>query len=413
MEMAFFISLLAAGIRSGTGILFATLGEIFAERAGVLNVGIEGMMLMGAVTGYGVAAYTGNPWLALLCAVVVGGLMALLHAVVTITLRADQVVSGLALTFLGSGLSAVVGAPLVEIRTAPKLPAFPIPGLSSIPVIGPIFFDQNVVVYIGFILAPLCWYYIYRTRPGMELRAIGEYPAAADVLGINVNFQRYLYVCAGGMLAGLGGASLSLAITPLWIEGMTAGQGWIALGLVIFAGWNPLQAAFGSYLFGTIRRLPLDSQKLGFFLANPQFGYFMNMLPYLFTIVLMVISARGMMRRRMGSPAALGQPYVREERGKYVAAANPCRLYLVGREPGGRGRPGAAAGSRLPAGGPGRHGPGSARQAAGCAAFLSEIQIGRTLCPHGAAESAGCRRGGAHLPPAPCDRAGLARASVA
>jgi simple sugar transport system permease protein len=316
MEMAFFISLLAAGIRSGTGILFATLGEIFAERAGVLNVGIEGMMLMGAVTGYGVAAYTGNPWLALLCAVVVGGLMALLHAVVTITLRADQVVSGLALTFLGSGLSAVVGAPLVEIRTAPKLPAFPIPGLSSIPVIGPIFFDQNVVVYIGFILAPLCWYYIYRTRPGMELRAIGEYPAAADVLGINVNFQRYLYVCAGGMLAGLGGASLSLAITPLWIEGMTAGQGWIALGLVIFAGWNPLQAAFGSYLFGTIRRLPLDSQKLGFFLANPQFGYFMNMLPYLFTIVLMVISARGMMRRRMGSPAALGQPYVREERGK-------------------------------------------------------------------------------------------------
>ncbi|PJF45906.1 MAG: ABC transporter permease, partial [Candidatus Thermofonsia Clade 3 bacterium] len=173
----------------------------------------------------------------------------------------------------------------------------------------------NVIVYIGLLMAPLAWWYIHRTRPGMELRAIGEYPAAADVLGINVNRQRYAYVVFGGMMAGLGGASLSLAITPLWIEDMTAGQGWIAVGLVIFASWDPLRAALGSYLFGAIRRLPLDSQNLPFFLAYPQLGYFMNMLPYLFVILLMLISARSEMRRRIGAPAALGQPYVREERG--------------------------------------------------------------------------------------------------
>ncbi|MBW7881124.1 MAG: ABC transporter permease [Caldilineaceae bacterium] len=315
MELGFLITLLAAGIRSGTAILFASIGEIFAERSGVLNVGIEGMMLMGAVTAYGLAFATGNAWLGLGAAIIVGGLLALLHAMVTITLRADQVVSGLALTFLGSGMSAVMGAGLIEVRSAPRLPAFPIPGLASIPVLGPILFDHNVIVYIGLLAAPLAWYFIIRTRPGMELRSIGEYPAAADALGINVVRQRYLYVIFGGMMAGLGGAALSLAITPLWIEDMTAGQGWIALGLVIFAGWDPLRAAFGSYLFGAIRRLPLDSQNLSFFLANPQLGYFMNMLPYLFVILLMVFSARGNLRRRIGAPAALGQPYIREERG--------------------------------------------------------------------------------------------------
>jgi simple sugar transport system permease protein len=315
MELGFFVTLMAAGIRSGTGILFASIGEIFAERSGVLNVGLEGMMLMGAVTAYGLAFATGSAWLGLAAAIFVGGLMALLFAFVTITLRADQVVSGLALTFLGTGLSAVLGASLVEVRTAPRLPAFPIPGLANIPILGPILFDQNVIVYIGLVTAPLAWYYIFRTRPGMELRAIGEYPAAADVLGINVIRQRYFYVVLGGMMAGLGGAALSLAITPLWIEEMTAGQGWIALGLVIFSGWDPLRAALGSYLFGAIRRLPLDAQNMPYFLANPQLGYFMNMLPYLFVILLMIISARGNMKRRLGAPAALGQPYMREERG--------------------------------------------------------------------------------------------------
>lgn len=315
MELALIVNLLAAGVRSGTPILFATIGEIFAERSGVLNLGVEGMMLMGAMTAYGTTYATGNPWLGLLAALGVGAVLALLHAFITVTLRADQVVSGLALTFLGAGMSAVLGAPLVEVRSVTKLPAFDIPVLAQIPVLGPIFFQHNVIVYLGFLLVPIAWFYIYRTRPGLELRAVGEYPAAADVLGVNVVLQRYFYVMLGGMLAGLGGAALSLAITPLWIEGMTAGQGWIAVGLVIFAGWDPLRGAMGAYLFGAIRRLPLDLQNVGFFLANPTFGYFMNMLPYLFTIIVLVIGSREALRRRVGAPAALGVPYVREERG--------------------------------------------------------------------------------------------------
>jgi general nucleoside transport system permease protein len=315
MELILVVNLLASGIRYGTAILFATIGEIFAERAGVLNLGVEGMMLMGAMTAFGTAHATGNPWLGLLAAAGVGALLALLHAFVTITLRADQVVSGLALTFVGTGLSAVLGAPLVVVKTAPRLPAFAIPGLADIPYLGPLFFNHNVIVYIGFVLVPVAWFYINRTRPGLELRAVGEYPAAADVQGINVFALRYFYVMLGGLFAGVGGAALSLAISPLWIEGMTSGQGWIAVGLVIFAGWGPVKAAIGSYLFGAIRRLPLDLQNLALFLQNPAWGYFTNMLPYLFTIVVLVIGSREAMRRRAGAPAALGLPYTREERG--------------------------------------------------------------------------------------------------
>jgi len=320
MELAFLpillVNLLAAGIQSGTVILYATIGEIFTERAGILNLGVEGMMLMGAVTAYGISHQSGSPWVGLAAAAAVGALLALIHAFLTITLRADQVVSGLALTFLGTGLSAVLGAPLVEVRQVAQLPAFDLPFLGTLPWVGPIFFQHNVIVYGGFLLAPLAWFYIYRTRPGLELRAIGEYPAAADVLGISIYRQQYLYVMIGGFFAGISGAALTLAITPFWVEGITRGQGWIAVGLVIFAGWNPLRAAMGSYLFGAIRRLPLDMQNISFFLRSPHLGYFLNMLPYLFTIVVLVLASREAMRKRIGAPAALGLPYVREERGK-------------------------------------------------------------------------------------------------
>lgn len=320
MELTFLpillVNLLAAGIQSGTVLLYATIGEIFTERAGILNLGVEGMMLMGAVTAYGVAAQTGSPWVGLAAAAGVGALLALIHAFLTVTLRADQVVSGLALTFLGSGLSAVLGAPLVEVRQVAQLPAFDIPLLGGLPWIGPVLFQHNVIVYGGFLIAPLAWFYIYRTRPGLELRAIGEYPAAADVLGISIYRQQYLYVMTGGFFAGISGAALTLAITPFWVEGITRGQGWIAVGLVIFAGWNPLRAAMGSYLFGAIRRLPLDMQNISFFLRSPHLGYFLNMLPYLFTIVVLVFASREAIRKRIGTPAALGLPYVREERGK-------------------------------------------------------------------------------------------------
>ncbi len=320
--LIFFTTIIAAGVASGTPVLFATIGEVFSERAGVLNLGVEGMMLMGAVTAFRVSHVTGNPWLGLVMGILVGGLFSLLHALVSVTLRGDQVVSGLALTFVGFGMSSVIGWPLIDVRDAPRLPAFDIPLLADIPVLGKIFFQHSVVVYIGFLLVPLAWFVINRTRPGLHMRAVGEYPAAADALGIHVDRLRYLYVLVGGLLAGMAGASLTLAITPLWIEGVTAGQGWIAVGLVIFAGWDPFRAAFGSYLFGAIRRLPLDLQgapvlpwNLHLILRDPLLNYFANMLPYLFTIAVLVIGSREAMRKKLGAPAALGMPYIRGERG--------------------------------------------------------------------------------------------------
>lgn len=317
--LQFLINILSAGIATGTPILFAMLGEILAERSGVLNLGVEGMMLMGAVSAFGVSHATGNVGLALLVGMLAAGALSLVHAFVAISLRADQVVSGLALTFLGTGLSAVIGAPLVIVREAvARIPPVPIPALSAIPVIGPIFFQQNLVVYLGFILVPLLWFLIHHTRPGLHLRAVGEYPAAADALGINVIALRYLYVFIGGLLAGLGGGALSIAIDPGWLEGKTAGQGWIAVGLVIFAAWDPLRGAFGAYLFGVLRRLPLDLQNplvpLISTANNPTLGRFLDMLPYIFTIVVLIIGSREALRKRLGAPAALGVPYVRGEK---------------------------------------------------------------------------------------------------
>ena len=318
------IIILQAGIGSGTVLLFATLGEIFAERSGVMNLGVEGMMLLGAMSGYSVALATGNPWLGVLVAMLVAGLLSQVHAFITITLQADQVVSGLALTFLGAGISLVLGEGLSKAGTVSLLPSGSIPVLSGIPLLGPIFFtDQSLLVYLGYLLAPLAWYYINRTRPGLHLRAVGEYPAAADALGIGVYRLRYLYVFVGGLLAGLAGATISLAVSPGWFSELTTGgQGWIAVGLVIFAQWDPFRAVVGSYAFGALRRLILDIQGptllLGMrnpFYYNPYWGFFLQMIPYAFTIIVLVIGSREALRKRIGAPAALGTPYVRGERG--------------------------------------------------------------------------------------------------
>src|SRR6185369_4182171 len=207
------IIILQAGVASGTVLLFATMGEILAERSGVLNLGVEGMMLIGAMTGYSVAIKTGNPWLGVIAAMLFAGVISQIHAFIAIHLHADQVVSGLALTFLGTGISLVLGEGLSKAGTVSLMPSFSIPLLSLIPIIGPIFFKgQSVLVYIGYILTPLVWYFINRTRPGLHLRSVGEYPAAADALGISVYGTRYLYVFVGGLLAGLGGATISLAV---------------------------------------------------------------------------------------------------------------------------------------------------------------------------------------------------------
>jgi simple sugar transport system permease protein len=318
------IIILSAGVASGTVLLFATIGEIFAERSGVLNLGVEGMMLFGAMSAISTALLTGNPWLGVLVAILASGLLSQIHAVIAIEFQADQVVSGLALNFAAVGLSLVFGEGLSKAGALPLLPRFSFPLLSQIPILGPIFFEQqSILVYLGYLLVPLAWIYFNRTRPGMHLRAIGEFPAAADALGINVALLRHFYVFVGGMLAGLAGATISLAVAPGWFSEMTtSGQGWIAIGLVIFAQWNPLRAAFGAYAFGALRRLILDIQGptailglLNPFYYNPYWGFFLQMLPYAFTIMILVLGSREAMRKRIGAPAALGLPYVRGERG--------------------------------------------------------------------------------------------------
>ena len=316
--------ILAAGVASGTILLFAALGEIFAERAGVLNLGVEGMMLIGAVAGFSVTVSTGNPWVGLVVAMLAGGLLSLVHAVVTIHLRADQVISGLALTFLGTGLARVLGDGLSSAGPVATIPRLTIPVLVDIPFLGPILFrEQSVLTYVGLVLVPLAWYWIERTRPGLHLRAVGERPAAADAQGVDVIRLRYAYVLVGGLLAGLAGATITLAISPGWFGDQTVGgRGWIAVGLVIFAQWSPIRAAVGAYLFGAIFRFILDIQGVPSILgaANPfQAGrsatFFLEMLPYLFVIFVVVLGSREALRRRVGAPAALGIPYVRGERG--------------------------------------------------------------------------------------------------
>lgn len=318
------IIILQAGVGTGTVLLFATLGEVFAERSGVLNLGVEGMMLIGAMSAFSIALKTGNPWLGVLVAMIAAGLISQIHAFITITLQADQVVSGLALTFLGTGISLVLGEGLSKAGAVSLLPKLSIPLLNQIPLLGPVFFnDHSVMVYLGYLIIPLSSYYIYSTRPGMHLRAVGEYPSAADALGINVYALRYFYVFVGGVFAGLAGATISLAVSPGWFSELTtAGQGWIAIGLVIFAQWDPYRAAFGSYAFGALRRMILDIQGpttlLGMpnpFYYNPYWGFFLQMLPYAFTVIVLVIGSREAMRKRLGAPAALGNPYIRGERG--------------------------------------------------------------------------------------------------
>jgi simple sugar transport system permease protein len=315
--------ILHAGIATGTILLFASIGELLAERSGILNLGVEGMMLIGAMTGFSVSLSTGNPWLGVLAAMIAAGILSIAHAVVTISFQADQVVSGLSLTFLGTGLALVLGEGLTG-KSPALIPAVDIPLLSAIPFIGPIFFeDHSVLVYLGYLLIPFVWYYIKYTRPGMHLRAVGEKPDAADTLGINVYRLRYFYTIVGGCLAGLAGVTISLSVSPGWYSTQTtSGQGWIAIALVIFAQWNPVRAAMGAYLFGALQRAILDLQgpPLLLGLTNPLYinsnlGFFLKMTPYLLTIVALIIGSRAAMRKRLGAPAALGVPYIRGERG--------------------------------------------------------------------------------------------------
>lgn len=304
------VAVLAAAITAGTAILLACLGELLCERAGILNLGVEGIMLVGALGGFALTVWTGSPWLGALAAMVVGGLLSLIHAVLTITLNVNQVVSGLALTLFGSGLSAFLGKPLVGQPAPAFFRKVALPLLGDLPVLGPILFRQDPLTYLSFVLVPALWFWIYRTRAGLYLRAVGESPGTVDAMGLSVNRLRYLYVGLGGMLGGLGGAAISLASNPSWTENITAGRGWIAIALVIFATWNPVRAALGAYLFGGVEALQFRLQGAGTNISP----FFLNMLPYLFTIAVLVLATRETVRRRVGAPAALGLPYYREER---------------------------------------------------------------------------------------------------
>ena len=310
-SMVFLTSVLAAAIPAGTAILFACLGELLSERAGVLNLGVEGMMLMGALGGFAASQWTESAWLGALAALAVGGALATIHAVLTVSLRANQVVSGLALTLFGSGLSAFLGRDLVGDPAAAAFGRIAVPVLVEIPHLGSILFRQNALVYVSYVLVPLLWLFVFRTRPGLHLRALGESPATADAMGLNVVTLRYGYVIAGGALAGLGGAAISLATNPGWQENLTAGRGWIAVALVIFATWNPARAAAGAYLFGGVEAGQFRLQSAGV----PVSAFLLNALPYLFTIAVLILATRQTARRRLGAPAALGRAYVREERG--------------------------------------------------------------------------------------------------
>lgn len=310
MNIDLIIATLTATIKAGTPLLFATLGEVLAERAGILNLGLEGMMLVGALTGFFICFLTSNPWLGLLVALISGAVIALIHGVLTIHLKANQVVSGLALTLFGTGLSGFLGKMVIGVPLSHYFTPVAIPGLEQIPFIGPIFFRQDPLVYLSYILVPFFAFWIYRTRPGLHLRAVGENPAAADALGVNVYGVRYLYTLIGGALAGIAGAYLSLAYTPVWIENMTAGRGWIAIALVIFATWDPFKALLGSYLFGLVDAVQFRLQAVG--VAVPSF--FLNMTPYLATIVVLIFATTETAKRRIGAPQALGLPYEREEK---------------------------------------------------------------------------------------------------
>lgn len=309
MNSTALIALLAATVVAGTAILLAAAGELLAERAGILNLGVEGMMLVGAVLGFIFTVKTGNHWYGMAAAMIGGGLMATIHAFISITLRGNQVVSGLALTIFGSGISGFLGKGYQGIPMNDAFQAINIPILGKIPFLGPIFFKQDALVYCSIIITILLWYLLYRTRWGLSIRSVGQNPAAADAVGISVRRVRYFCTIIGGVLAGMGGAYLSLAYAPSWQENMTSGRGWIAVALVIFALWNPLRAILGSYLFGGVEALTFRMQTAGVNISS----FYLSMLPYVLTIlVLVLVTIR--LRQEAGAPASLGVAYDREER---------------------------------------------------------------------------------------------------
>jgi simple sugar transport system permease protein len=292
-------------ITASTPLLLAAIGELVVERSGVLNLGVEGMMAIGAVCGFGAALVTGSPYIGILAAMAAGAVLSLLFAFLTLTLVSNQVATGLALTLLGLGLSGLIGESFVG-QPGVKLEKLQIPGLSDIPYVGPILFGQDILVYAALILTAAVAYMLFRSKLGLVIRAVGDSHQSAHALGYGVIPVRYACVVFGGACAGLAGGYLSLAYTPQWIENMTAGRGWIALALVVFGSWLPWRVALGAYLFGTVMILGFAVQTKGLGIP-PQF---LSSLPYLVTIIALVVISRNRALTRANTPACLGQPFV-------------------------------------------------------------------------------------------------------
>lgn len=290
---------------AATPLLIAAIGELVVERSGVLNLGVEGMMVMGAVTGFAVAYTTGNPWLGFFAAIIVGALFSLLFGFLTLTLVTNQVATGLALTLLGLGLSGMIGESFTGLPGI-KLPTLYIPGLSEIPFVGKLVFGQDPVFYLSIALVAAVAWFLFRTRAGLTLRSVGDNHGSAHALGINVIRIRYLAVMFGGACAGMAGGYLSLVYTPQWIENMTAGRGWIALALVVFASWRPWRVLAGAYLFGAVSIGQLHAQALGIGVPSQ----LLSALPYLATIVVLVLISRNRRLTMVNTPASLGRPFV-------------------------------------------------------------------------------------------------------
>ncbi|MCR9134478.1 MAG: ABC transporter permease [Alphaproteobacteria bacterium] len=290
---------------AATPLLLAAIGELVVERSGVLNLGVEGMIVMGAVVAFVATELSGSVYLGAFSGVLAGCALALLFAFMTLTLVTNQVATGLALTILGLGVSGMIGENFVG-QPGIKMDTITIPVLSSIPLIGKLLFDQDLIFYISiFSVFGVSWF-LFRTRAGLKLRAIGDSHGSAHALGITVIRTRYLAVLFGGACAGLAGAQLSLVYTPQWVENMSAGRGWIALALVVFASWRPLRVLAGAYLFGAVTIGQLHAQALGFGIPSQ----FLSALPYLATIVVLVIISRNKRLTLMNTPASLGQSFV-------------------------------------------------------------------------------------------------------
>ena len=290
---------------AATPLLIAALGELVVERSGVLNLGVEGMMVMGAVSGFAAAQLTGSPWIGMIAAIIVGALFSLLFGLLALTLVTNQVATGLALTLLGLGLSGLIGESFVG-QAGIKLPSLHIPGLSEIPLVGRLLFGGDPIFYLSILLTIGVVWFLFKTRAGLTLRSVGDSHTSAHALGIKVITIRYLSVMFGGACAGLAGAHLSLVYTPQWVENMTAGRGWIALALVVFSSWRPLRLVAGAYLFGAVGILQLHAQAMGFGIPSQ----LLSALPYLATVIVLVLISGNRRLTMMNTPASLGRPFV-------------------------------------------------------------------------------------------------------